>query len=98
MIARISKVIKECDPTLSHEEMPLNDNHLPSISDPSQLFTVRVWKESVQHGSPQVRVQVKHVLSGATRTFSEWSQVLAFIVEKMQAVQEILKATDDERR
>jgi hypothetical protein len=40
----------------------------------------------LQDESPQVRVQVKHVLSGATRTFREWSQVIAFIVERMETV------------
>jgi len=74
--------------------MPLTDNYPPAMSDPSQLFTVRVWKESVQDGSPQVRVQVKHVLSGATRTFREWSQVVAFIVERMQARQADMRDED----
>lgn len=49
----------------------------------------------MQDGSPQVRVQVKHVLSGATRTFREWSQVIAFVVERMQAIQEDLRTEDD---
>ena len=75
--------------------MPLNDNHPPAMSDSSQLFTLRVWKESVHDGNPQVRVQVKHVLSGATRTFREWSHVIAFIVERMQAVETDLRVEDD---
>jgi hypothetical protein len=89
------KWIKECNPTFIYEEMPLNDNQAPAMSDPSQLFTVRVWKESVQDGNPQVRIQVKHVMSGARRTFREWSQVIAFIVERMQAAQADLRAEDD---
>jgi hypothetical protein len=48
-------------------------------SDPSQLFTLRVWTESVNQDNRQIRVQVKHVLSGATRTFLQWSQVIEFI-------------------
>jgi len=54
------------------------------LSTPSQLFTVRVWVESTQDGNRQMRVQVKHVLSGATRTFREWSQVIAFIEKRLQ--------------
>jgi hypothetical protein len=89
--------MKECGPTLIHEEMLVNDNHPPPLSDPSQLFTVRVWKESVQDGNMQVRIQVKHVLSGATGTFPEWSQVIAFVVETMQSIQEDLRDEDDQR-
>ncbi len=64
---------------------PPDDQYPPASSAASQLFTVRVWVESKHDGSTQVRVQVKHVLSGATRTFREWSQVVAFITARLQA-------------
>jgi hypothetical protein len=51
--------------------------------DPSQLFTIRVWTESVDQDTRQMRIQVKHVLSGATRTFIQWSQVIEFIESQL---------------
>jgi hypothetical protein len=62
----------------------LSDHELYGLSTPSQLFTVRVWVEPSQDGGTQMRVQVKHVLSGATRTLREWSQVIAFIENRLQ--------------
>jgi hypothetical protein len=43
------------------------------------MLTIRVWIESVNQNTRQMRIQVKHVLSGATRTFLQWSQVIEFI-------------------
>ena len=68
--------------------MLLNDHHPSPMSNQSQLFTVRVWVETAQDGGAQLRVQVKHVLSGAIRTFREWSQVIAFIEGRLQGNQE----------
>ena len=49
----------------------------PKAPDSSHLFTIRVWVESANQDTRQVRIQVKHVLSGATRTFLQWSQAYA---------------------
>lgn len=62
----------------------MSDHDPEGLSTPSELFTVRVWVKSTQDGNTQVRAQVKHVLSGAARTFREWSQVIAFIEAKLQ--------------
>lgn len=59
------------------------DHDLHNLPTPSQLFTVRVWVESKPGGDAQVRVEVKHVLSGATRSSREWSQVVAFIEDRL---------------
>jgi hypothetical protein len=56
----------------------------PKTADSSQLFTIRVWMESVNPDTRQVRIQVKHVLSGATRTFLQWPAVIAFIETQIQ--------------
>jgi hypothetical protein len=56
----------------------------PKTADSSQLFTIRVWIESVNPDTRQVRIQVKHVLSGATRTFLQWPAVIAFIETQTQ--------------
>lgn len=56
----------------------------PKTTDSSHLFTIRVWVESVNQDTSQVRIQVKHVLSGATRTFLQWSQAIDFIEAQIQ--------------
>jgi hypothetical protein len=56
----------------------------PKTPDSSHLFTIRVWVESVNQDTRQVRIQVKHVLSGATRTFLQWPQAIAFIEAQIQ--------------
>ena len=66
----------------------MSDHELQDLSTPSQLFTVRVWVESTQDGNRQMRVQVKHVLSGTMRTFREWAQVVAFIEDRLQDQEE----------
>jgi hypothetical protein len=47
--------------------------------DSSHLFTIRVWVESVDQETKKVRIHVKHVLSGANRTFLQWSEAIEFI-------------------
>jgi hypothetical protein len=46
----------------------------------SSLFTVRIWKEA----SGEVRIQVTHVLSGDTRYFRDWAEMLAFLQAAVQ--------------
>lgn len=43
---------------------------------------IGVWVESASHDT--IRIQVKHVLSGATRTFLQWSQVIEFIEAEVE--------------
>jgi hypothetical protein len=50
---------------------------------PSHLFTVRLWVEVVSDGQNEVRMQVKHVLSGEMHHFREWSAVMAFMLAKL---------------
>ena len=59
------------------------------IDDPwshSQLFTVRVWYELMEADDWEVRMQAKHILTGETRYFREWSLLAAYLVSKMDAV------------
>jgi hypothetical protein len=61
------------------------DNQEPLPRHPrSHLFTVRLWMEALGHGQVEVRMQVKHVLSGETRYFREWPQVVAFITDRLE--------------
>ena len=51
----------------------------------SQLFTVRLWYELVDAGQWEVRMQAKHILTGETRYFREWSPLAAYLVNKLDA-------------
>lgn len=48
-----------------------------------QLFTVRVWAEPLGNGQTELRGQVRHVLSGETRYFREWPDLIAYLSEQM---------------
>jgi hypothetical protein len=57
-------------------------------SQPSQLFTLRVWTEPLGHEQSELRGQVRHVLSGETRYFREWTALIAYITERSAASDE----------
>lgn len=50
----------------------------------SHLFTVRVWVEAFSDGEEEVRMQVKHVLSGETRYFRDWALLVTYLLAKLQ--------------
>jgi hypothetical protein len=52
----------------------------------SYLFTVRLWVELFGENQHEVRMQVKHVLSGETRYFRTWPAVVAFLLAKIQTL------------
>ena len=54
--------------------------HLPR----SYLFTVRLWVEDLGEGQGEVRMQVRHVLSGETRYFRQWAELEAFLLAKLE--------------
>ena len=43
----------------------------------SQLFTVRLWSEDIGQGQIEWRGEVRHVLSGETTYFRDWSMLAA---------------------
>jgi hypothetical protein len=51
----------------------------------SSLFTVRVWREALGERPGEVRMQVRHVLSGETRYFRAWAQVTEYLEGKLSA-------------
>ena len=51
----------------------------------SQLFTIRVWYEQFDAEQREVRMQVRHVLSGETRYFRDWTAVTTYMVSKLEA-------------
>jgi hypothetical protein len=51
----------------------------------SHLFTMRLWIEELGHGQREVRMQIRHVLSGETRYFREWTHLAEYLERKLQA-------------
>jgi hypothetical protein len=49
----------------------------------SQLFTVRLWKEKVDNGW-EYRGSVRDVVSGAFCSFRDWSDLAAFMIERVE--------------
>ena len=63
----------------------------PADSQSSHLFTVRLWPHDLGDGRIEWRGKVQHVLSGETRYFRDWAELverLAAIVEQMDGLQE----------
>jgi hypothetical protein len=59
-----------------------------SLRPNSSLFTVRLWMAEVGAGEREVRMQVRHILSGETRSFRTWSDFVAFVLTKLPALDE----------
>jgi hypothetical protein len=49
----------------------------------SRLFAVRLWTEDVAGGS-EYRGSVRDVAGGAFRGFRDWSDLVGFMIERMQ--------------
>jgi hypothetical protein len=58
----------------------------------SSLFTIRVWREAPGRSLGEVRMEVRHVLSGETRYFREWAHLAAYLEGKLPAVNQTGKA------
>jgi hypothetical protein len=52
---------------------------MQTAGPPSQLFTVRLWLACAADGELTWRGKVTHVLSGETRYFREWAQLIRFM-------------------
>ena len=53
-----------------------------SAAGNSHLFTLRVWYTEPTSDAQELRVQVKHVLTGEVRYFRDWSTIAAYILGK----------------
>ena len=49
----------------------------------SHLFAVRLWKEDLAGGS-EYRGSVREVVSGAFRSFRDWSDLTAFLIARVE--------------
>lgn len=45
----------------------------------SQLFTLRVWMETVGNGRYELRGTLKHVLTGETYHFRDWQTMIRYV-------------------
>ena len=59
---------------------------LPARHLHSHLFTVRVWEEELGGGTVEVRMQVRHVLSGETRHLRTWTELTAYMQAKIETL------------
>jgi hypothetical protein len=55
----------------------------PAATSPSVLFAVRVWQEETA-GTYEYRGCVRDVVTGAFRSFREWSDLATFMVARME--------------
>jgi hypothetical protein len=49
----------------------------------AQLFAIRLWPEDLGAGRAEWRGEVRHLPSGETRYFREWSVLVAFLQAKL---------------
>jgi hypothetical protein len=51
----------------------------------SELFTMRIWLERTDLAHREVRLQVRHVLTGETRYFRDWPSLAAYVTGKLDS-------------
>lgn len=54
----------------------------------SQLFTVRVWVESLGDGRSEWRGKVQHVLGGEAAYFRDWPTLITFLSHWLECGQD----------
>lgn len=52
----------------------------------SQLFTVRLWRDTEQTDERAPYMQVRHVLTGETRYFSAWPPLIDYLLSKLDSL------------
>jgi hypothetical protein len=55
------------------------------VSQPSHLFTMRVWLEELGEGRSEWRGQVLSVSDGETRYFRDWPALIAHLTEMLES-------------
>ena len=74
----------------------MNTSPRPSLHQPTQLFTIRLWVEVLGEGQGEVRMQVQHVRSGETYYFRSWSPLITYILTKLQEVENVAPSNEDD--
>jgi hypothetical protein len=62
----------------------MNPHEAPKELLRSHLFTVRLWQEKIGGNEYEVRMQVRHVLSGEVRYFRTWPELARFLLRTLQ--------------
>ena len=61
----------------------MNQHELERLHRPSQLFSLRLWREPAESAqlaqAGELRMQVKHLLSGETRYFRDWQALIVYL-------------------
>ena len=68
---------------MESDERAVGERERRAARPRSYLFAVRLWKEQVAGGS-EFRGSVREVTSGASRNFRDWSDLTAFMIERME--------------
>lgn len=55
----------------------------------THLFLLRLWVEPLTDDQSEVRMQVKHLLGGATRYFRTWPDVEAFLLAQLEELEAV---------
>ena len=63
----------------------MNLQELSTGQPRSHLFMVRLWQEEMSGEVCEVRMQVKHILSGETHYFREWQALVNYLQHVLQA-------------
>ena len=63
----------------------------------SSLFTIRLWQEARGDELREVRMQVRHVLSGETRYFRAWLQLEEYLEQKLHEANDAQQAKGDNK-
>ena len=63
--------------------MTTNDTNPPQPQPRSQLFTVRLWRDTEQTDECAPYMQVRHVLTGETRYYSTWPPLIDYMTNKL---------------
>ena len=53
----------------------------------SNLFTLRIWQEKLDHDHTEWRGRIQHVLSGDTRHFRDWPALREHLLEMLQTLE-----------
>ena len=67
--------------------MESDDREPRAVRPRSHLFAVRLWKEDLAGGS-EYRGNVREVVSGAFRSVRNWSDLVAFMIERVEEYEE----------
>jgi hypothetical protein len=68
---------------MARREVTTDDEPTGAVRPAALLFAVRLWKEELGGGS-EYRGSVREVTSGAFRSFRDWSDLVAFMVARIE--------------